>query len=185
LVRPRAGFIDDDGPCRTNDGLRRNRRDPGRIRAYRMDQRRSSRFFPNERVLRRTIFPQISRLIEFSSVFSKTCYLPPMFGQGSLMEDGSRVGRARAALEKGCSLELYYSGFSRLVEVHAVGLDAGGREAILAYETLGTGKGHKGEWLVLALEDARKVAVSGYFSEAPRPGYRRDDPRLKQIIAQL
>jgi hypothetical protein len=107
------------------------------------------------------------------------------FGQGNLMGDGNRLERACAALERGCSLELYYSGSTRVVEVHAGGLDGEDRAVILAFDARGPAEAQPGDWPLLPLDEARKIAVSGCFSEAPRPGYRRDDPRLKAIIAQL
>ncbi|MDB5693256.1 MAG: hypothetical protein JWO81_2319 [Alphaproteobacteria bacterium] len=96
-----------------------------------------------------------------------------------------RIRRAIDAIEKGCCLELYYQQYSLIVEPHAVGLDASGRPFVLAVERYAGRAPVLGQWLFLPLDTTRKVAVSGYFSEAPRPGYRPDDPRFDRILSQL
>jgi hypothetical protein len=64
---------------------------------------------------------------------------------------------AREALQRGRVLELRYDGYSRCVEVHAVGYTKDGAEI---------------------------MRVSDRFSGAPRHGYKRGDPAIKTIIAQ-
>jgi hypothetical protein len=97
-----------------------------------------------------------------------------------------RVERACVALEEGRCLELYYVGSSRLVEVHAVGFDHDDRPVILAWQPQRdvNGDGEPG-WKLLHLDETRKVSVSGYFTEAPRPGYASGDTRIRRLIAQL
>ncbi|MDT9600281.1 hypothetical protein [Sphingosinicella rhizophila] len=89
------------------------------------------------------------------------------------------------ALEKGCCLELYYDGWSRVVEVYAVGLDSEGREVIQAWQPQAdiNGPGRPG-WKLLYLDETRKVAVSGYFAEAPRPDYVRD-PAIVKVLREI
>ena len=94
------------------------------------------------------------------------------------------LGRACESLEKGCCLELYYVGHSVIVELHAVGFDKAGRPAALACKRNESANG-PGEWQLIYLDEARKVDVSGYFSEAPRPGFRRGDKRFGEICCQL
>ena len=87
-----------------------------------------------------------------------------------------RVQRALEALEKGCCLELYYDEGSHLVEVHAVGFDADDRPVVQAWDS-----GSADRWSLCHLDRTRKVAVSGYFSEAPRPGFEVDS-RLVRVL---
>jgi hypothetical protein len=96
-----------------------------------------------------------------------------------------RVAKACEALERGGCLELYYADKSVLVEPHAVGVDGQGRAWLLGYERYGAADAASGGWVFLSLDETRKVDVSGYLSNAPRPGFRRDDPRFDSIIAQL
>jgi hypothetical protein len=98
---------------------------------------------------------------------------------------GVHAARACEALDRGCCLELYYPGRSALVEPHAVGLDAAGRAWLLGFERHGAADPGPGSWVFLPLDEAGKVDVSGYMSLAPRPGFRRDDPRFATILAQL
>ena len=96
-----------------------------------------------------------------------------------------RVARACEALECGCCLELYYPDRSTLVEPHAVGVDAQGRSWLLGFERYGAADLASGGWVFLPLDETCKVDVSGYMSNAPRRGFRRDDPRFDSVIAQL
>ena len=96
-----------------------------------------------------------------------------------------RIERACTAIEKGCRLELYYQGWSRLVDVHAVGFDADLRAVVQAWqETPDVGGAGLPGWKLLHLDETRKVAVSGYFSEAPRPDYVRD-PAIIHVIREV
>ncbi|MGZ8281762.1 MAG: hypothetical protein ACXWUN_02275 [Allosphingosinicella sp.] len=96
-----------------------------------------------------------------------------------------RVEKACEAIAKGCCLELYYKGHSQVVEPHAAGYDLSGGPALLAWEAVDSAKGDRGAWLFVPLDDLREIDVSGYFSEAPRPGFVRDDPRFARILCQL
>jgi hypothetical protein len=96
-----------------------------------------------------------------------------------------RVARASEAIERGLCLELYYPDRSLIVEPHAVGFDAKGRAWLLAFERYGGADPTPGNWTFLPLDETRNVAVSGYFSQAPRPLYRRDDPRFDRVLRQL
>jgi hypothetical protein len=92
-----------------------------------------------------------------------------------------RVTKACEAIDKGCCLELYYRRHSRVVEPHAVGYEPDGEPALLAWD----GTDETGGWLFIALGEPREIIVSGYFSEAPRPGFVRDDPRFARILRQV
>ena len=96
-----------------------------------------------------------------------------------------RVASACEAIDQACCLELYYVDHSLVVEAHAVGFDAEGRPRLLAFERDGGADPTPGRWVFLALDAAKRVGLSGYFSTAPRPGYRRDDPRFDRILKQV
>jgi hypothetical protein len=75
------------------------------------------------------------------------------------------------ALEAGRCLELRYRDELLCVEVHAVGYDAAGAPLLHCWQRVGyAGEG----WRTLPLGEARVIDIAGYFSEAPRPGYRLD-----------
>jgi hypothetical protein len=95
------------------------------------------------------------------------------------------VGRACDAIAKGCCLELYYDNDSVVVEAHTVGYDETDRPAVLAWERLNSSDGPPGEWRLSPLDEVRKVAVSGYFSNAPRAGFNRDDKRFRKVCCQV
>ena len=95
------------------------------------------------------------------------------------------IEQAKDAIETGCCLELYFERYSMIVEPHAVGTDRFGRSLLLAFERCMDALPTLGQWLFLPLDKARMVEVSGYLSEAPRPGYRPDDSRFIQILSQL
>lgn len=96
-----------------------------------------------------------------------------------------RVQRALEALDRGCCLEIYYDRYSVIVEPHTIGFDRAERPALLGVERRAQSEGPLGQWLFLHLDTARKIDISGYFSEAPRPGFRPDDPRFERILAQV
>jgi hypothetical protein len=92
--------------------------------------------------------------------------------------------KACMALERGSCLELYYPDHvRRCIEVHAVGFDDQQRPAIFGWQVMGS-VGEPG-WTLLPLADVREVDISGYWSEAPRPGYAQSDVRLSRVLCSL
>ena len=89
------------------------------------------------------------------------------------------------ALETSCCLEVYYDGRSIIGEVHAVGIDKSHKSAVLIFETFDTACDQSGDWQFLPLDEVRELDVSGYFSDAPRPGYRRSDKRFEKVLCEL
>jgi hypothetical protein len=94
--------------------------------------------------------------------------------------------QAREALTLGKCLELRYSGFSRLVEVHAVGYSKAGNAVMCAWQLSGGSvSGESTGWKLMKLDEAIGAVVSNQLSQAPRPGYRRGDKRMTKIISEL
>lgn len=90
------------------------------------------------------------------------------------------------ALQKGCCLELRYDGYSRIVEVHAVGLTKEGNPVMRCWQVSGgSASGERVGWKLFRLDEARGGAVHEVKSAAPRTGYARGDRAMASIRCQL
>jgi hypothetical protein len=97
-----------------------------------------------------------------------------------------RTSTACEALTKRRCLELRYDGFTRIVEVHSVGITKDDFEIMRVWQVDGnSASGETVGWKLMRLNDARSAHVTDFPSEAPREGYRRDDPAMASIICQL
>lgn len=90
------------------------------------------------------------------------------------------------ALQQGKRLELRYDGYTRVLEVHAVGTTRKGHEVMRAYQVRG-GSVHNEPvgWKLLRLDEATGAHILEEPSEAPRPGYKRGDSAMRFINCQL
>jgi hypothetical protein len=98
----------------------------------------------------------------------------------------SVVDTACQALQQGRILELQYDGYSRCVEVHAVGTSTAGHQVMACWQTSGGSSG--GEvigWKLMRLDEVLRAAISSQASAAPCDGYRRGDKRMQRIIYEL
>jgi hypothetical protein len=96
------------------------------------------------------------------------------------------IETASEALRKGKVLELQYDGYSRCVEVHAVGYSKPGHPLMRAWQVSGgSTSGERTGWKLMRLDEARGARISEAASEAPRRGYKRGDAALARIIAEL
>ena len=91
------------------------------------------------------------------------------------------VKTACAALERGSCFECRYRSEHLVVEVHAVGYGADGTPLLQGWQRVGFSGGG---WRIVKLNDARDPEISGYFSEAPRPGYRPSEA-IAEVICQV
>ncbi len=83
-------------------------------------------------------------------------------------------------------LEVQYDGFSRVVEVHAVGVSKDGIAIARVWQIRGGSNSNEFTgWKLLRLDEARSANVINEKSEAPRPGYKRGDAAMSRIACQL
>src|SRR5258706_8614431 len=90
------------------------------------------------------------------------------------------------ALQKNVCLEIRYDGYTRDVEVHAVGVSSAGHSVMRVWQVRG-GSVHNEPvgWKMLRLDEAVGVALLVERSQAPRSGYKRNDRGMQRIIAQI
>lgn len=90
------------------------------------------------------------------------------------------------ALKRGKILQLRYDGYSRCVEVHAVGVSKAGNTVMSCWQIRG-GSVHNDPtgWKLMKLSEVSSAVVSEEPSQAPRANYRRGDSRMTHIICEL
>ena len=90
------------------------------------------------------------------------------------------------ALKQGRALELRYDGYSRVVEVHAVGISTAGHLVMRVWQVRGgSASGERVGWKLMRLDEARSAIILGEASQAPRRGYRSGDRDMVHIRCQL
>ena len=90
------------------------------------------------------------------------------------------------ALRSGHVLELRYDGYSRLVEVHAVGFNDDDNAVMRVWQVSGGSMNSEPVgWKLLRLDEAADAVVTQQKSLAPRPGYKPGDPVMQQMTCQL
>jgi hypothetical protein len=93
---------------------------------------------------------------------------------------------ACSALRSGHILQLRYDGFTRDVEVHAVGVTKEGNEVMRVWQVAGGSASHESVgWKLLRLDEATGAIVTTQKSIPPRPGYKRGDKVMSRIQCQL
>jgi hypothetical protein len=93
---------------------------------------------------------------------------------------------ASDALRQGKCLELRYDGFSRIVEVHAVGTSEEGNDLMRVWQVRGGSvSNERTGWKLLRLDEAFGARVTDEESEAPRKGYKRGDKAMRLIASQI
>ena len=96
-----------------------------------------------------------------------------------------RVELACQALRERKCLELRYDGWSRTVEVHAVGYTKENNPVMRVWQTLGgSNSGEKG-WKLLRLDEVISGHICPDHSGAPRVGYKRNDRAMQRIACQI
>lgn len=93
---------------------------------------------------------------------------------------------ALEAMQLGVCLELQYDGFSRLVEVHAVGLSPKDNICMRVYQVGGGSvSGEPIGWKMMTIDKAFTMHLSDTPSAAPRDGYRPGDRGMVEIYGEL
>lgn len=82
-------------------------------------------------------------------------------------------------------LTFTYSGITRIVEPHAVGISKAGNLILRCYQTHGghITPGHV--WDLCEVHKMGDLRATGDTFLAPRPGYRRGDKHMTHIYAEL
>lgn len=96
------------------------------------------------------------------------------------------IETACQALRASKVVELSYDGFSRTVEIHAVGYTKQDKPIMRVWQLSGgSASGERVGWKLLRLEDAIAAVVTEVTSQAPRAGYRRGDPAMSRIVCEF
>jgi hypothetical protein len=97
-----------------------------------------------------------------------------------------RSDTACDALKRELCLELRYDGYSRIVEVHAVGTAKDGSEIMRVWQVSGGSKsGQSRGWKILRISEALSAKVIDKISEAPRFGYEHGDKAMSFIRCEI
>jgi hypothetical protein len=92
-----------------------------------------------------------------------------------------------AALSEGKRLKVRYNGFTRIVEVHAVGRSRENHSLMRVWQVRGGSISEEPiGWKLMRLDHATDGVVTDEVSDAPRPEYKRgDSAMLGGILRQL
>lgn len=83
-------------------------------------------------------------------------------------------------------LEVRYDGFTRIVEVHAVGYTKEGNVIARVWQVRGgSNSNERVGWKLLRLDEAFSAHMIDEKSEAPRRGYKRGDVAMSRIACQV
>lgn len=90
------------------------------------------------------------------------------------------------ALKQGRCLQLQYDGYSRTVEVHAVGVTKDGNPIMRCWQVSGGSQsGERTGWKLFRLDEARSGVITDIPSRGPREKYKRGDTAIAFIRCQL
>jgi len=90
------------------------------------------------------------------------------------------------ALRSGRCLEIHYDGYTRIVEVHAVGYSTEGHALMRVWQVRGgSASGERAGWKLLRLDETRGHVLTSESSAAPRHGYRSTDSAMTRIVCRL
>ncbi|MEP0192034.1 MAG: hypothetical protein ABJP70_00200 [Erythrobacter sp.] len=90
------------------------------------------------------------------------------------------------ALNSNVRLELRYDGFTRVVEVHAVGISKAGNPCMRVFQVRGGSVSNEPVgWKMMTLDKAFTMHLTEEVSQAPRQGYAANDRGMSVVHAQL
>ena len=94
--------------------------------------------------------------------------------------------QACEALKTRRRLELFYDGYSRVVEVHAVGFTAKDNAAMSVWQVRGGSVSNEPQgWKIMSLAEVRLATITAEPSDAPRKGYNPANPALPRITCKI
>ena len=83
-------------------------------------------------------------------------------------------------------VHLRYDWGHRVVEPHVYGLTQDGQELLRAFQTGGASESHRPYgWKLFRADEIENVHLPGQRFKGPRRGYKRKDPAISRIYAQL
>jgi hypothetical protein len=91
---------------------------------------------------------------------------------------------AYEAIEKGKCLEARYETYTRILEVHRVGISPKGERILSGWQVRGPENERVG-WKLLNVDDLISLSLTDITSLAPRPDYRRGAKNFVGIVCQL
>ena len=93
---------------------------------------------------------------------------------------------AIAAIQSTVRLELRYDGYSRVVEVHAVGVSTAGNPCMRVFQVRGGSVSNElVGWKMMTFDKAFSMHLTEEVSQAPRQGYAKNDRGMSRIFSQI
>ncbi len=92
---------------------------------------------------------------------------------------------ALRAMRESKRLRVRYDGWTRVVEVHAVGYSEEGNGLVMVWQVRGGSNSSAVGWKLLRLDGARCVELLDEPSAAPRSGYNGANKAISEVIAEL
>lgn len=90
------------------------------------------------------------------------------------------------AIVEGKCLQLTYSDYVRVVEVHAAGYTKDDNPIMRVWQLRGGSVSNEPTgWKLMRLDEAESVQILEEASQAPRDGYKRDDKHIQRIMGQI
>jgi hypothetical protein len=103
-----------------------------------------------------------------------------------MREKDMLVDTACHAIQSAKCLEIRYDGYSRVVEVHAVGLTKDGNAVMRVWQVRGGSAGGESVgWKLLRLEEVSGATMLDEHSAAPRTGFKRRDKAIARMICEI
>lgn len=93
---------------------------------------------------------------------------------------------AADAIKLGLCLTISYGRYTRLVEVHAVGVNDLGHHIMSVWQVSGGSESNEPVgWKLLRLDEMTGCTLTNIQSGAPRQGYRPNAKQFTRILAQI
>jgi hypothetical protein len=90
------------------------------------------------------------------------------------------------ALSNSRCLEIQYSNYIRVVEVHTVGYSKTEQPIMRAWQVSGgSAQSDTVGWKIFRLDEIQSFNNTEIESQAPRTGYRRGDPAIAEIVCEI